>query len=149
MNCGWYLWFNHLCKGFRNRPFCLKCDLSFLYLGFPLLSALFRVILLIVLVTQFTASLHAGSWVSCHNFLSHCLCFSRWSRADGPQFQSETVVGLDNCLHAVSIEAAKLCAALSASIHELILILGDTKSDARLWNCFQTVWIFQLHQKLL
>jgi hypothetical protein len=40
-------------------------------------SALFRAILLIALVTQFTAVLHPGSRVSCHNFRSLCLCLSR------------------------------------------------------------------------
>jgi hypothetical protein len=42
-------------------------------------SAPFRTILLIFQVTQFTAVLHAGSLVSCHNFPSFLLCFNKRS----------------------------------------------------------------------
>jgi hypothetical protein len=46
---------------------------------------------------------------------------------------------LVNSLYAEAIEAVKWHAALSASIPELILILGDIKFEARLWNRFQPV----------
>jgi hypothetical protein len=95
-------------------------------------SALLRAILLIVLVTQFTAVLHAGSLVSCDNFLSLCLCLSSLSRLDEPRLQSQIVVVLVDRLCAEAIEAAKSRAALSASIHELITTLGDTNAEARL-----------------
>jgi hypothetical protein len=39
-------------------------------------SVSLRVIRLIAFETQWTAVLHAGSRVSCHNFLSLCLCFN-------------------------------------------------------------------------
>jgi hypothetical protein len=43
-------------------------------------SAFFWVIRLIDSVTQLTAVFHAGSLVSCHNFLSLCLCSNNRSR---------------------------------------------------------------------
>jgi hypothetical protein len=102
-------------------------------------SALFRAILLIVLVTQFTAVLHAGSRVSCHNFLSLCLCFISQPRPDGPQLRSEIVVVLVDSLYAVGTEATKSRAALPASVQELIWILGNTKAEARLWSHSRSV----------
>jgi hypothetical protein len=95
-------------------------------------STLFRAILLVALVTQFTAVSHAGTRVSCHNFLSLCLVSSSLSRLDGPRLRSEIVVVLVDSLYAEVIEAAKSRTALSVSIYELIYTLGDTKAEAKL-----------------
>jgi hypothetical protein len=95
-------------------------------------SALFRAILLTVLVTQFTAVLGAGSLVSSHNFLSLCFCLSSLSRLDEQRLRSEIVVVLVYSIYAETIDAAKSRAALSTSIHVLISTLGDTKAEARL-----------------
>jgi hypothetical protein len=46
---------------------------------------------------------------------------------------------LVDSLYAEAIEAAKSRAALSASVHEIILILVDTKAEARLLNRSQSV----------
>jgi hypothetical protein len=46
---------------------------------------------------------------------------------------------LVDSLYAEAIEAAKSRAALSASVHELISILGDTKAEVRLLNRSQSV----------
>jgi hypothetical protein len=85
-----------------------------------------------VLVTHFTAVLHAGSLVSCHNFLSLCLCLSSLSRLDEPRLRSEILVVLVDSLYAEAIEGAKSRAALSASIHQLISTRRDTKAEASL-----------------
>jgi hypothetical protein len=132
MNCSLCLWSFSLCKGFHNRPYCLRCDLTVFYLIFHRLSALFLVILLIVLVTQFTTVLHAGYRVPCHNFLSLCLCFRSQSRPDRPQFRPEIVIILVVNVHPGAVEATKSRTALSASVHYLIWIIGNTKPEARL-----------------
>jgi hypothetical protein len=36
MNCSCCILFNRLCEAFCNRPYCLRCDLTIFYLGFPL-----------------------------------------------------------------------------------------------------------------
>jgi hypothetical protein len=46
---------------------------------------------------------------------------------------------LVDSLYAEAIEAAKSRTALSASVHELISILGDTKAEARFLNRSQSV----------
>jgi hypothetical protein len=102
-------------------------------------SAFLRVIRLTVLVTQFTAILHAGSRVSCHNFLSLCLCLSRRSGPSRSLFSSENVAFLVDSLYAEAIEAVKSRASLWASTLELIWILGDTKSEPRLLNQSRSV----------
>jgi len=55
-------------KGFRNRPDSLRCNLTVSYFCFPPFKCLLRVTL-IVLVSQLSADLQAGSLVSCHSFL--------------------------------------------------------------------------------
>jgi hypothetical protein len=57
-------------------------------------------------------------------------------------FRSESVILLVDSLYAEAIEAVKSRATLSASTPELILILGDISSEARLWNR-PSLWIFQ------
>jgi hypothetical protein len=66
------------------------------------------------------------------------LCCSGQSRPDGPQTGYEIVILVDS-LDAEAIVTAKSLAALSISIHELISILGDTKSEVKLSNCSQPV----------
>jgi hypothetical protein len=97
-----------------------------------LTSACLRVILLIDLLTQLTAVLQAGSLVSCHNFLSLRLGFNSRSRPRISLFLSESVTLLVASLYAEAIEAVKSRTVLSASIPELISILGNTSSEARL-----------------
>jgi hypothetical protein len=81
-------------------------------------SALFRTILLKFRVTQFTVALHAGSVVSCHNFLSILLCFNGQSKPGSSYFRSNIAVFLIDILYAEAIRAAKSRAALSASLEE-------------------------------
>jgi hypothetical protein len=84
-----------------------------------------------VLMTQFTAALHAGYRVSCHNFLSLRFSLNKRSRSGRSLFRSEIVTLLVASLYAEAIEAALSRAALSASSPELILILGEINSEAR------------------
>jgi hypothetical protein len=95
-------------------------------------SAFLRVIHLIDFLTQLTAVLHAGSLVSCHNFLSFRLCLSSRSRPGISLFMSESVTLVLASLYAEAIYAVKSRAALSASTHKLNSILGDINSEARL-----------------
>jgi hypothetical protein len=57
----------------------------------PRSSAFLKVNHLTDFVTQLTAVLHAGSLVSCHNFLSLCLCFINRSKSGSSLFMSESV----------------------------------------------------------
>jgi hypothetical protein len=70
-------------------------------------SVFLRVIHLIDFVTQLTAVLHAGSLVSCHNFLSLRLCFNSRSRSEISLFMSEIVTLLVANLYAEAIEVVK------------------------------------------
>jgi hypothetical protein len=104
-----------------------------------LLSTLFRTILLTFRVTQVTALLHAGSLVSCHNFLIFLLCFNRRSRPAILYFRSKIVVLLVDILYAEVIRTAKSRATLSASLQGWIWIFGGMSSETRLWNSSQSV----------
>jgi hypothetical protein len=97
-------------------------------------NAFLRATRLIDFVTQLTAVLQAGSLVSCHNFLSLRLWLGSRTRPGISLFMSESVTLLVASLHAEAIEAVKSSAALSASTPELITILGEINSEARLWN---------------
>jgi hypothetical protein len=55
-------------------------------------SVFLQVIRLTDFVTQLTAVLHAGSLVSCHNFLSLCLCFNYRSKPRRLLFTPESVI---------------------------------------------------------
>jgi hypothetical protein len=92
-----------------------------------------RNIRLIDFVTQLTAFLHAGSLVSCHNFL---LCFNSRSSPEILLLMSENVTLMVASLYAEVIGAVKTRSALSASTSELISILGDFNSEARHLNRF-------------
>jgi hypothetical protein len=70
-------------------------------------------------VTDFIAILHAGSLVSCHNFLSFPLCFSERFRSGISYFRFKIAVLLVEILYDDAMEAAKSLAALSASSGEL------------------------------
>jgi hypothetical protein len=87
-------------------PDCMRCDLRVSHLS----NAFLRVILRIVLVTQFNTVLHVGSLVSCHNFRSFCLCCRRWSRPDSSLFSSES-----RSWRLDSLYAEPIAIALSAS----------------------------------
>jgi hypothetical protein len=94
---------------------------------------------LMVLATQLPTVLHAGSQVTCHSFFNLCLCFNRLFRPGRLLFTSESVILLVNSLYAEAIEAAKSRITLSVSYPELIWILGEINSEARLWNRSQSV----------
>jgi hypothetical protein len=79
-----------------------------------------------------TAVLHAGSLVSCHDFRSFCLCLNNRSKPGRSFLRSKSVILLVDSLYAEAIEAEKLRAAFSASAPNLISILGDINSEARL-----------------
>jgi hypothetical protein len=81
-------------------------------------SDLFPTILLIFRVTQFTVVFHAGSLVSCHNFLSFPVCFNKRSRPGISYLRPKIVVFLVDILYAEAVEAAKSRAALSALLEE-------------------------------
>jgi hypothetical protein len=111
---------------------------------FPILfshrsNAFLRVNRLMEFATRLYADLHAGSLVSCHNFLSLRFCFNRNSNPGLSLFRVESLILLVDSLYAEATEAVKLHAALSASSPELMSILSDIKSEARLWNCSQSV----------
>jgi hypothetical protein len=110
---------------------------SNLYLVFSVFTS--RPTSLLASTVQFTSVFYAGSRVSCHNFLSLCLCLSSLSRLHGPRLRSKIVVVLVDSLYAEATETAESRAALLFSIHELISTLGDTKAEARLWNRSQFV----------
>jgi hypothetical protein len=95
-------------------------------------SAILRVNRLIDFVNQLTAVLHAGSLVSCHNFLSFRLCFNSRSRPGISLLMSESVTLLHASLYSEAIDAVKSRASLLVSTHELISILVDINSEARL-----------------
>jgi hypothetical protein len=70
-------------------PHCLRRDYAVYILVSSLSGALFRIILLTFRVTEFTAVLHAGSLVSCYNFLNCLLCFINRSRPGIGYFRSK------------------------------------------------------------
>jgi hypothetical protein len=90
-------------------------------------------------MAQLTAALYAGSLVSCYNVLSLRLCFNSRSRPGISLLVSEYVTLLVASLYPEAIKAVKSHAALSASTPELISILGDINSKARLLNRSQSV----------
>jgi hypothetical protein len=95
-------------------------------------SAFLGVILLMVFVTQLSSVLHAGSRVICHCFHNLRLCFSRLSGQGRTLLKSESVIWFVDNLYAEAIEAVKSRTALSASSPDLIWILGEINSQARL-----------------
>lgn len=107
-------------KGFRNTSHSLRCDLTVLYSCFPQFRCFLRVFCIMVLVTHLTAVLHAGSRLSCHNFLSLCFCFSWQSRPGRLLFRSERASLLVDRLYSEAIEAVKSHVALSASSSEAL-----------------------------
>jgi hypothetical protein len=69
-------------------------------------------------VVYFTAALHAGSLVSCHNFLSFLICLNKWSRSGVSYFRCKSVVFLIDSLYTEATEAEKSRAALLAWLEE-------------------------------
>jgi hypothetical protein len=96
--------------------YCLRCDFVDCQHCYPFTKALFRTIPLISRVTQFSAALHAGSLVSCHNFLSFLLCFNKRSEPGISYFRSKIVVVVIDVVYVEVVEAAK--AALSEPSEE-------------------------------
>jgi glucan phosphoethanolaminetransferase (alkaline phosphatase superfamily) len=98
------------------------------------LKYLFRVILLIVLVTQFTAVLHAGSLVTFFKFLSFFVHFRRRPRPGRsyfrPKFIYFFIVG--GLYTEALIDRTVTCC--SSSSEESVWLLGDISWRARLWN---------------
>jgi hypothetical protein len=90
-------------------------------------SAFLRVIRLIAFETQLTTVLHTGSMVSCHNFLSLCLCNNNRSKPGRSLLMYKSVIFVDS-LYAEAINTAKSRAALSASTSDLISIVRDINS---------------------
>jgi hypothetical protein len=104
-------------------------------------SASFRGMRLIAFETQFTAVLHVGSLVSCHNFLIIFIYFNNRSRPGRSLFNSDKVIIPFDSRYAEVTEAVKARPNLSASTQELISIVGDIKLEVRLWNRSQSVTI--------
>jgi hypothetical protein len=84
-----------------------------------------------VLPTQLSAVLYAGSRVTFHSILNLRLCFSKFSRPGTSLLWSKSVILLVDSLYAEAIEAVKTRAALLASSSELIWILGEINSEAK------------------
>jgi hypothetical protein len=139
MNSSLCPWSTPLKEGFRSGPYSLRCDLAFPIFVSHRWSAHLWVTRLIAFETQLTAVLHAGSLVSYHKFLSHCLYFNNRSKPGRSLLICKSVILFVDSLYAEAIEAAKSRAVLSASTAELILILGDMNSEVRLWNRYQSV----------
>jgi hypothetical protein len=132
MNSRWYAWFipleeelpmGHISYGGTSALHIFVSHRS---------SAFLRVIRLIAFETQLTAVLHAGSLVCCHNFRSLCLCFNNRSKPGRSLLRSKSVILLVDSLYDEEKEAVKSRAALSASTSDVILILRDIISEARL-----------------
>jgi hypothetical protein len=135
-NSSWCRWSIPLYEGFRNGPY--SCDLRATYFVSHGSTAVIRVTRPIVFGTQSTVGLHAGSLVSCHNFLNPYF-FNKRSKPGRSLFRSERVILLVANLYAEAIEAVKSRAALSASSPELISVLAYTEAEASLWNFSQYV----------
>jgi hypothetical protein len=99
---------------------------------FTLVSHRSSIIRLMVLVTQLTVILHAGSQVTYDSFLNHRLYFSRLSRTGRRLLRFESVILLVCSLYTESIKALKSRAAIPASFSELIRVLGKINSETRL-----------------
>jgi hypothetical protein len=95
-------------------------------------SAFFRIVREIAFETQFTAVLHLGSLVSCHNFLILFLYFYNRCRPGRSLFKTDKVILLVDSLYADAIDAVKALSALSASTLELISTLDDIRFETRL-----------------
>jgi hypothetical protein len=80
----------------------------------------------IVLVTKLSAVLHAGSLVSCHNFLSLFSC-RKWPKTESALFGSESVSLHVGSLYVEAVEALKAVAAFSASSAVSVWIRGGIK----------------------
>jgi hypothetical protein len=101
----------------RDRGSCLKKDLipsqtSWKTTGLNnfvshLSSALFRIILLVFRVTQFTDVSHPGCLIYCHTFLSFLLCFNKRSRPSISYFRYKIIVFPVDNLYTESTEVAK------------------------------------------
>jgi hypothetical protein len=70
---------------------------------------------------------------------SQPLCYSRLSRPDRRLFRLECVSLFIDCLYAEAVGAIKSCATSLASFEQLIWILAEFKSEARLRNCPNSV----------
>jgi hypothetical protein len=114
MNYGVVFGYPFFYKGFRNRTYCFRRHFSVCYLCSHRSNIFLWAILLIVLVTHFTAVLHAGSQVSCHNFRSLCLCFKRGPRSGRSHFRSESMIFLVESQHTEAIGTIKPPASVSA-----------------------------------
>jgi hypothetical protein len=94
-----------------------------------------------VLATQLTAVLHAGSRVICHSFFNLRLSFGRISRVGRSLLRLESVILLADSLYAEAIAAVESRASLSAFSSKLIWILGEINSEAWLWNRSQSKFV--------
>jgi hypothetical protein len=142
MNSSWCLWSIPSEEGLHSGQYSLRSDFRSTYFCLPLFkSFFFQVVFLIAFETQLTAALHAGSLVSCHNFRSLCLCLNNRSKPGRSCLRSRSVILLVDSLYAEAIEAEKLRAALSASTHNLIWLLGDINWEGRFWNGSQSIFL--------
>jgi hypothetical protein len=120
MNGGWCSWSIPLHEGLRNRSWSLRCGSQFPILFSQRSSAFLRVNRRIYFATRLIAGLHAGSQVSCDNFLNLRFCFNRQSNPGISLFRVESLILLVDSLFAEAVEAVKSRAALSASFPELM-----------------------------
>jgi hypothetical protein len=95
-------------------------------------SGFLRVIRLMILATQLTALLHTGSRVTCPSFLKLCLRFGRLSRQGRVSLRIEGVIFLVGNPYAEAVEAVSRGPLNRFLPPELISILGEINSEARL-----------------
>jgi hypothetical protein len=89
-NSGWCLLSIHFHERLPSRPQSLRCDLA-VPASVSQRSNAFRVIRLIVLATQLTAIIYAGSRATCCSFF---LCFNRLSRPGRSLLRTESAISL-------------------------------------------------------
>jgi hypothetical protein len=113
-------------KRFRNRSQNLRRDLTVPYFCFPPFECLS------------TGNSPDGfddpisCRFTCHSFFNLRLCFSRFSRPGTSLLRSESVIFLVDSLYTETIESVKSRAALSDSSPEVIWIVCEINSKARL-----------------
>jgi hypothetical protein len=118
----------------RIGPYCLRCYLSVCYCCFQS----FKCLILGHASNRFRDPFNYRFTLRFPGLLlqfsSHFLYFNSWAKQDRSLLNSDKDISLVDGLYVEKIEAIKSHTTLSASIPELISILGDTKFETRLWN---------------
>jgi hypothetical protein len=131
MNSGWYPWSIPLKDGFRSGPYSLRCGFSITKFSFPPFKCLF--------------SGHSPDWFCDQNFLPFYM-LDHWFLATIFLASVCTLTNVpipyivvyirkcDFTCRQLICRNSRGCKVAAASTPELILTLGETSSEARLWN---------------